>query len=146
MPAYSLLDVAASLTGPTGDADLGYGASIADEAIATAMAGDKSHMQIGGDGKGMQSLHADKSGTVTVRLLKTSPMNAILMAMYDAQSISSSLWGQNVIVIRQTASGDITTAVQCAFKKKPDINYAKDGDIIPWVFDAVEIDTVLGTY
>jgi len=143
---YSFVDVAATLVGPTGTANLGYGATVADEGITVAMAGDKNTMLIGADGGGMHSLHADKSGVVTVRTLKVSPTNAILQAMYDAQALNSSLWGQNVIVVRQLVSGDTTTAVRCAFKKKPDITYKKDGDIIEWVFDAIHIDTVLGTY
>ena len=39
--------------------------------------------------RGMHSLHADKSGTITVNLLKTSPTNAKLSVMYNAQSLSS---------------------------------------------------------
>lgn len=143
---YSFIDVAAAITGPTGNANLGYGSNAAEEGISTAMNGDKNTMTIGADGAGMHSLHADKSGTVTVHLLKTSPINAVLMAMYDTQAQSSALWGQNVIVIRQIASGDITTAVRCAFKKRPDMAYKKDGDIIDWAFEAIRIDTVLGTY
>jgi len=143
---YSFNDVVATLAGPTGSANLGYGASVADEGIKVAAAGDKNTMRIGADGGGMHSLHADKSGVVTVRLLKVSPMNAVLQAMYDAQAATSTLWGQNTIVVRQTASGDITTAVRCAFKKKPDLDYAKDGDIVEWGFDAIHIDTVLGVY
>lgn len=143
---YSFQDVAATLTGPTGIADLGYGAAIADEGISIDMAGDKNTMTIGADGEGMHSLAANKSGTVTVRALKTSPLNAVLQAMYDAQQLSATLWGQNVIVVRQTASGDITTARSCAFKKKPNLKYAKDGDLLEWVFDAIKIDSLLGTY
>lgn len=146
MSTYSFQDVVASLAGPTGVLDLGYGAAVAEEGISVAMAGDKNTMMIGADGEGMHSLHADKSGTVTVRLLKTSPQNAKLQAMYDAQSLSASLWGQNLIVIRNPQSGDVTTARTCAFKKKPDLNYKKDGDIVEWVFDSIKIDTVLGTY
>jgi len=146
MPAYSFLDVSASITGPTGAFNLGYGEAVADEGIVTAMAGDKNTMTVGADGEGMHSLHADKSGEVTLRYLKTAPVNSKLMAMYDAQSQSSSLWGQNVITIRQTASGDTTTARACAFKKKPDLRYAKDGDIVEWVLSAIKIDTILGTY
>ena len=143
---YSFIDVAATLTGPTGTANLGYGSTIADEGITVVMAGDKNTMLIGADGGGMHSLHADKSGSVTVRVLKVSPLNAILMAMYDAQALSSALWGQNVIVIRQLVSGDVTTAVRCAFKKKPDLSYKKDGDIIEWTFESIHVDSVLGTY
>lgn len=146
MSVYSFKDVFATLVGPGAVIDLGYGAAVADEGIVTSPAGDKNTMTIGSDGEGMHSMHADKSGTVTVRLLKTSPQNAKLMAAYDAQSLDASIWGQNVIVIRNSRTGDITTARSCAFKKKPDIKYAKEGDILEWPFDALKIDTILGTY
>ncbi|VVD29159.1 phage structural protein [Paraburkholderia dioscoreae] len=146
MSTYSFLDVSASITGPGGAFALGYGEAVAKEGIKIAMAGDKNTMTIGADGEGMHSLHADKSGQVTLRYLKTAPINAKLMALYDAQTISSSLHGQNVITVRNTASGDITTARKCAFKKKPDLTYAEDGDIVEWVFDSIKIDTLLGTY
>ncbi|MDR8828964.1 hypothetical protein FEP83_05971 [Burkholderia multivorans] len=103
-------------------------------------------MTVGADGEVMHSLHADKSGQVTIRLLKTSPVNQKLMALYDAQSLDSRLWGKNLITVTQSVSGDVTTARSCAFKKKPDIGYKKDGDVIEWVFDAAKIDSVLGSY
>lgn len=145
MSTYSFLDVNATLVGPTGTVNLGNGAATSDEGISIDMAGDKNTMLIGADGEGMHSLHADKSGTVTVRLLKTSPTNAILQAMYDAQTASSALHGQNLITVSNVA-GDVTTARSCAFKRKPAINYRKDGDILEWVFDSIKIDTILGTY
>jgi hypothetical protein len=146
MSTYSFQDVQATLVGPTGIINLGYGAAVADEGISIDMAGDKNTMLIGADGEGMHSLHSDKSGMVTVRLLKTSPTNAKLMAMYDAQTLSSALHGQNLITVTNPSSGDITTARSCAFKKKPSLNYKKDGDVIEWVFDSIKIDSLLGTY
>ena len=143
---YSFKDVSANLVGPTGTANLGYGAAISEEGITIDMGGDKNTMHIGADGTPMHSLHADKSGTVTVRTLKTSPTNAILQTMYDAQQLSSTVWGQNLIIIRENQSGDITTCQSCAFKKKPNLKYAKDADVLDWVFDAGTIDTVLGTF
>lgn len=146
MATYSFQDISATLAGPTGVIDLGYGAAVADEGISIEMAGDKNTMMIGADGEGMHSLHADKSGTVTVRLLKTSPQNAKLMAMYDAQSLATATWGQNVIVVNNAQIGEVTTARSCAFKKKPSLTYKKDGDLVEWVFDSIKIDSILGTY
>jgi hypothetical protein len=146
MPTYSFNDVQASLVGPTGNLSLGYGASNADEGITLSPNGDKNTMKTGADGSGMHSLHAARDGTATVHLLKISPLNQALMAMYDAQTISASLHGKNTITVRQTAAGDITTCSECAFKKKPDLTYAKDGDIVHWVFDVVKMDSVMGTY
>jgi len=143
---YSFIDVQASITGPGGSFSLGYGEATAQEGITVAMANDKNVMTIGADGEGMHSLHADNSGQVTLRYLKTAPINRTLMALYNGQKLDSRLWGKNVIVINQSVAGDIVTAVQCAFKKLPDLTYAQDGGTVEWVFEAVRIDEMLGTY
>lgn len=143
---YSFQDVAATMAGPTGEVDLGYGAAVADEGITITPVGDKNTMMIGADGNGMHSLHADKSGTVTVRLLKTSPVNKKLQAMYDAQQLTSTLWGKNVIIVRNSKAGDIATCRSCAFKKQPNFQNAKDGEVVEWVFDAIKIDVLRGTF
>ncbi|MDE2403049.1 MAG: DUF3277 family protein [Burkholderiales bacterium] len=146
MATYSFLDVNATLVGAGGVIDLGAGAGVSDEGITISMAGEKNTMTIGADGEGMHSLHADKSGTVTVHLLKTSPINAKLMALYQAQTALTSLHGQNVITITNPQNGDVTTCRQCAFKKLPDNVYAKDGGTNAWVFDAIKIDSILGVF
>lgn len=146
MAAYSFLDITASLTGPTGVIDLGYGSANADEGITQTMTGAKNTMTEGADGEVMHSLHAGKTGTITVTLLKTSPVNKKLSLAYNAQSQSSATWGNNVIVIRNAASGDISTARSCAFQKQPDFNNAKDGGTVAWVFDCGKIDQLLGEF
>ncbi|EMX2755082.1 DUF3277 family protein [Citrobacter freundii] len=146
MATYSFLDVTASLTGPTGVIDLGQGSANSQEGITQTMGGNKNTMTIGADGEVMHSLHADKSGTITVTLLKTSPVNKKLSLAYNAQSQSSATWGNNVIVIRNTASGDISTARSCAFQKQPDFNNAKEGGTVAWVFDCGKIDQLLGEF
>lgn len=146
MATYSFQDVQAGIVGPGAAFSLGYGEAAAEEGITIAAAGDKNTMTVGADGEVMHSLHADKSGQVTLRYLKTAPINALLQATYDAQSLDSRLWGKNVITVTNPVSGEVTTCRSCAFKKKPDLNYRKDGDMIEWVFDAGKIDTILGTY
>lgn len=146
MSTYSFLDVTASLTGPTGVIDLGCGSANSEEGVTQTMGGTKNTMTIGADGEVMHSLHADKSGTITVTLLKTSPVNKKLSLAYNAQSQSSATWGNNVIVIRNTASGDISTARACAFQKQPDFNNAKEGGTVAWVFDCGKIDQLLGEF
>lgn len=146
MSTYSFMDVAATITGPGVLVDFGYGSGAAEEGITISMAGDKSSMTIGADGKGMHNLHADKSGTITVRLLRTSPKNQQLQAAYDLQTAIPSSHGKNVIVVSMPRVGELHTARNVAFKKRPDYNYAKDGKFIEWVFDAIEIDGVAGVY
>lgn len=144
MGSYSFGDVNASITGPGGTVSFGYGAGTAEEGITTEMAEDKDNMVIGADGSVMHTLHAGNAGSVTVRLLKTSPTNAKLQAMYDFQITSSALHGQNTIVIANPATGDVVTCLSCAFRRRPNITYAKEGGVMEWSFNAGRIATVLG--
>lgn len=141
---YSFLNVVCGIVGPGGAFNLGAGAAVSEEGISIEPVEDKNVMTIGADGKGQHSLLASDAAKVTVRLLKTSPINAALMAMFDAQSISSALWGQNVITVVDTARGDTSILQSCAFTKKPVINYKKEADIIEWIFDSISATTILG--
>ncbi|PHM39269.1 hypothetical protein Xmau_02873 [Xenorhabdus mauleonii] len=146
MATYSFMDVSGTITGVGGHVDLANGAATSEEGITIAMVESKNTMTIGADGEVMHSLSAGKGGTITVTLLKTSPANAKLMLMYNAQQFSSSTWGNNVILIRNRVSGDATAARSVAFNKIPDLSNAKVGNTVAWVFDCGKIDTVLGTF
>lgn len=143
MTAYSFLDVNASIDGPGGNFSLKGGN--AEEGISIESAGDLNTMTTGADGTAMHSLSAQTSGTVTVRLLKTSPLNAQLMTMCNYQRASSARHGQNTITVRDSARGDLITCSQVAFKKDPSLTYAKDGGLLEWAFDAGGITRILGT-
>jgi len=144
MATYSFLDVNAAITGAGGSINIGSGSGNSEEGITIEQVEDKNVMTIGADGQGMHSLVAGDAATVTVRLLKTSPTNALLMNMYNYQKTSSVLWGSNTIVISDLGRGDLETLEQVAFKKKPANTYAKEGGMNEWVFDAIVSATVLG--
>lgn len=141
---YSFLDVSATLMGPGGAIPLGNGAAAAEEGITITPTGPISGMQIGADGKGQHSLYGDKSGKVTVRLLKTSPTNALLSAMYAFQTASGATHGQNTLVINDSSRGDVITCEQAAFAKAPDLTFAKEAGTNDWEFDAIKITRTLG--
>jgi hypothetical protein len=144
VPTYSFIDVAATLSGPGGTFSLGYGSGNSEEGITVELTEDKNTMTVGADGSVMHSLHAGNSGSITIRYLKTSPINALLNQMYDFQRVSSALWGSNTIVISDPARGDQISARQVAFRKMPNIVYAKDGGTQEWSFHAGIIDGLLG--
>ena len=146
MSAYSFLDVQASIVGPGGAFPLASGAGAAKEGIEIKMNAERDVLMIGADGTPMHSLTADRSGKITVHLLKTSSVNAMLSAMYDTQSISAALWGQNTITVTQTVAGDITTCRSVAFSKRPDMHYSGEADTNSWEFNAGFIDATLGQY
>lgn len=137
---YSFLDTHCAITGPGGAFSITNGA--AKEGITFAMREDKNKLDIGADGSGIHSLRADNSGTITVRLLKNSPTNALLSAMYNLQKTASALWGQNVISC-VSSIGDAITATGVAFKKQPAVTYAEEAQMLEWEFEAIAIDELL---
>ena len=145
MAAYSFLEVNAAIEGPGGAFSLS-GAGNSEEGIGIEPTGDKNVMTIGADGHVMHSLRADKSGTVTVNLVRNSSVNAKLQLMYNLQTASARLHGMNTIVIINNASGDTITCRQCAFAKAITNNYQADPGTISWVFHAGKIDGLLGLY
>lgn len=144
MAAYSFLNISCLIAGPGIAANLAAGAAAAEEGITIEAAEDKNVMTIGADGKGMHSLIASDAAKATVRLLKTSPQNAILMAAYDLQTVSSALHGINTITCRDSARGDLSVLQAVAFRKKPTLTYAKEGGMMEWEFDCIQANSILG--
>lgn len=143
MATYSFLSVSSSINGPNGSFSLSDGNT--EGGITASMRGAKNTLTIGADGSGMNSLHADKSGTITVRLLKTSLTNALLSQMYESDVSDASNWGNNVITIRDVNRGDHVTGAGCAFQKRPDLVYDKEGAANEWIFDVTQLDESLGS-
>jgi hypothetical protein len=141
---YSFEDVAATLTGPGGSISLGAGAGNAKEGISIEFAEDKNNRLMGADGSGVHSLRASNAADITVRLLKTSPVNAQLNAMYNLQITSSIFWGQNVLTVSNPATGDNYPCNQVAFRKFPMITWAEDANMNEWRFDAIQANPILG--
>lgn len=143
MGTYSFLNIAAAFTGAAGAFSLSEG-GVAEEGITVSLTEDKGTMVVGADGNGMHSLHAGKSGTVTIRMLKTNPINKKLMDAYNYETASAANYGGDTITIRDPYRGDSITARQCGFRKIPDLSYAKDGGTLEWSFNAIKIDEILG--
>lgn len=137
MPAYSFLDVNASIVGPGGSFNLGSGAGVTEEGINLDFTKDKNVQTVGADGTVMNSLVASQAGTLSVKLLKTSPINAKLSQLYNLQKVSSAAWGLNVITLTNNTSGDSFSITNVAFKKHPSIIYDTDGRFNEWMFDGV---------
>lgn len=144
MAAYAFANTNASIVGPNGAFDFGMNAGNSEGGITVSFVENKNTMTIGADGSVMHSLHSGKGAIMTVRLLKTSPTNALFEAMYNLDVAGGSGHGANTITIRDTVRGDIITGQQCAYAKFPDVTYAKDGGEMSWAFDCGIVDIDLG--
>jgi hypothetical protein len=142
---YSFVNIAASINGPNGAFPLAAGSGAAEEGITVEPTGDKATMVVGADGSVMYSLHADQSGRVLIRLQKISPTNALLGAMYVADTSTSALYGLNTIIINDMARGDNISLRGCGFSRAPTINYGREGGIMEWAMFAAVIDRLLGS-
>lgn len=142
---YSFTDVQCTMTGPGGVAVMGGGSGVSKEGITVSPSEDIGTMQIGAGGEVMHSLHAARPGRATIRLLKTSPVNAVLSAMFAVQAASAALWGKNTLVVSDTARGDVVTCLLTAFTKFADLTYAEDGNMNEWSFNVGYISFNLGT-
>ena len=145
MATYSFQDIVAAISGVGGSINLAAGAGVAEEGITIESMEDKSVMTIGADGAGMHSLVANEASSVTIRLLKTSPVNKQLQEMYNQQTKSSANHGKNTITVRDAVRGDNITLTEVAFKKRPTVTYAKEGGLMEWTFDAIKTTAVLGS-
>lgn len=141
---YSFLNTNCAIVGPGGSINLGAGSANAKEGIKIEAINPIDSMLIGADGEGMHSLHADKSGKVTVNLLKTSPVNQKLSLMYAFQTSSAANHGRNTITLANSVTQDVITCQGVAFEKAPELTYAEEGGINTWTFNAVKIDRSLG--
>ena len=145
MSTYSFLNVNAAIVGPGGAVNLAQGAGVADEGITIDAHEDIDTMTIGADGTPMHSLHANKSGSVTIRLLKTSPVNQKLAQLYAFQTASGANHGQNTISLSNSYTQDSVTCQQVAFRKRPTLTYGKEAGMNEWTFNAGIIDFALGS-
>lgn len=143
MATYSFLSVQAALVGPGANFSIGSDAGSADEGISDSMVEEKDTTTSGAGGDIMHSLHAASVGTITVRLLKTSPVNAQLQAAYNFQTASAARHGLNTLVVTDVDRGDVLTGTQMGFVKQPDDSWAKDGNTIEWVFRG-KLQRILG--
>ncbi len=144
MPTYSFMDVGAALDGPGGNINLGQGAGVSDEGITVERVEDQNTMTTGADGTVMHSLHAARAGTVRVRLLKTSPTNALLTAMLNFQMSAGARHGQNTIRVSDFQRGDVINCSEVAFTGPPSLTWSKAGNMNEWTFHAGAVHIVLG--
>lgn len=136
---YSFLDTNFAISGPGGAFSLKGGN--ASEGISVEYREPKNKLTIGGDGSGMHSLRADNSGRCTIRLLKNSPTNALLSAMYNFQKISSILWGKNTIS-GVSSVGDVITMTEAAFVGHAKLVYDEEGESNEWQFECITLTMI----
>jgi hypothetical protein len=145
LPTYSFANFFVSISGPGGAFAIGGpDTGSAEEGFTVEQADDSNTLTLGSDGSAMNSMHSSRAGTVTVHLLKTSPINAKLSAMFSFQRQLSFNWALNVLSARDIALGDSYSCSGVAFKRHANNAWSKTGNILVWPFDVAILDPLLG--
>lgn len=142
MSAYSFLDVQGSVVGPGLSAQIGSTSGAAKDGLTTEFDEDKTTVTTGSDGAIMTSLRASMTGRIVIRLLKTSPINAVLNQAFNFQRVSAANTGQNNIRIVDKARGDVVTGRQMSFVRHPNNVWAEEGNILEWSFIGIVNETL----
>lgn len=142
--AYSFLDVKCVMKGPGVVVNLGGNSGVSKEGITIEPTEDIGTTTYGAGGEWMHSLHAARPAKAMVRLLKTSPINAILSTAYNLQTASASVFGQNQFLLSDIGRGDIVTCFGVRFGQFPGITWAEDAGMNEWSFVVGRVNWLLG--
>lgn len=141
---YSFANVDCAIVGPNGTFSMGFGAGIDEGGITAELTEVRGAQRAGADGQAMTTLYTGKLGKITIRVQKTSPLNAFLSALYNADASDATQYGQNTIACRDSSLLDVIAGAQCGIEKHASQTYGKEGPMNEWVFLVGTLNFVLG--
>jgi hypothetical protein len=144
---YSFENIIAAITGPGGQFPIGGpDTGAAEEGLECTWGEENNTQNIGAAGDVMNSMHASRAGTFTVRLQLVSPVNALLNKLWAFQRSSGGIyWGRNTITVRDVMRGDLYTNSGCAFVRHTTATWPKIGTVRLWEFHVAKVDPYLGS-
>ncbi len=117
----------------------GYGK---DSRIEVERAEDSFSVQVGCDGEFLRTLSQNKSGTVKVTLLASSPSNDILAAALTVDELSGA--GAGELFVQDFNGTSIAHAAQAWVKKMVPLKRGKDADENEWTIETGALDLFVG--
>lgn len=113
-----------------------------DTFITATRNSDAFTLQVGAGGQTCRSRSQDKSGTITVSLMQSSPTNDVLSALADIDEKTGS--GLGAVLIKDVNGTTVISAENAWIKKKPEAPFAKEASIREWVIETGELDHFIG--
>lgn len=115
-----------------------------DTRVLVARNVDAFTLQVGSDGEAARSKTNDKSGRCTIRLLQTSPSNAVLSAFALADEVTP---GGAVVpwAVKDLNGGSLHNCITGWVVKKPDADYVAEAGEREWILETQDLKhTVAG--
>lgn len=118
------------------------GWSEGDDVIKVARSVDSASDKVGSGGSMMVSVSGNRSGTFTIKLQKTSPSNAYLMAKVYA--MESLILVPVAVKIQDTFRQDMAAGAQCYIKRMSDQVWGENAGDQEWVIRVANLIQIFG--
>lgn len=112
--------------------------------IKIASAGDAFKMKKGGRGDVARSKTRDKTGSVTFRLMASSPFNAALSALHKLDCAAPNGAGVTFCSVIDKNGLSLDFASKSWIRKIPDQDYADEDTPVEWVIDCANLERLIG--
>ena len=97
---------------------------------------------VGVDGEGTRTRSANKSGKVTIKLMKTSSSNAVLSAISQAHELSPAGLGVLPLMIKDGLGNSLCFAAEAWVVKPPKVDYGAEVAERDWVFETASLNII----
>lgn len=108
------------------------------DSIAIERASDDYTMQVGSDGEGARSKQNNKSGSITLTLMRGADSNLYLQGLYLADEVSGA--GAVPVVIADLRGSMVAGTTAGWIKKLPGGTFGRDNGTVEWVFDTTSLE------
>lgn len=104
-----------------------------DDAIVVAQGADAGTGLVGADGSSIFSITTDRSATITIRLMHTSPTHRLLHQKWEAQRARGAAFRSFPFAMKDRVSGEGGTASNCYVMTAPSDSKGKAAAVREWV-------------
>jgi hypothetical protein len=143
---YSFKDVTVSIINPAiGEAFVTSG-QVGLAELHLSQSTQRTIIEMAADGTAMISYIAGDNGTFTLMVQQTSIIYQFLLNLFNLLKVAAdggdpSNWAATVIQVKSLTDGSLHLMTGVGFDKIPDKPYMKQGQNIPWGFQAAYIQT-----
>lgn len=116
-----------------------------DDSIQAKRRTDSASDKVGADGKMLLTIHADKSGEFTFKLLQTSPSNAYLSNLLAQMENGAATFVPINVRCQDTYRNDVATGTVGYLKKPADFVRGMNAGTQEWVIVVENMDLVFGS-
>lgn len=110
--------------------------------VSLEMDEDAWALYIGSDGEGARSKSNNFAGTVTIRLMQTSPSNDVLSAFAKADKLSNS--GIVPVMVKDNLGRSLFIAENAWVQKVADSEFARESGEREWVLRTEHLEATIG--